>query len=208
MKGLFSVCLAPSRHTAARQRTFWFPVFFLCLNRLWLGARCLLSGEGTEYPVGLGTSVLAGTRMTWGREDGLVRAGGNVCLQEVWPIAPMGTLNSGGCGSVGTSTPRGCWGKELPREEGRWGDSIPSGLRKLSGSQKCARLVGNPATSCWNTLLKRGRGEPQWLTVVLLPRARIELLFMASSVCPSGSQPRQETIWLRVLESFSPGIYR
>lgn len=88
-------------------------------------------------------------------------------------------------------------------------DSIPSGLRKLSGSQKCAGLVRNPATSCWNTLLETGLGwaGSDW-QCLLLPGVWIKLLFMASSVCRSGSQPRQETIWLRVLENSSHGIYR
>lgn len=72
--------------------------------------------RGTEYPVGSGSSALIATRLTWGREDGLVIVGGDVCLCEGSPIAPAGTPNLRGCGA-----PRGHRGKMLPWEEGRWG---------------------------------------------------------------------------------------
>lgn len=149
MNRLFSVCSAPSRNVCTRQRTFWFPVFFLHLNRLWLGVRCLLLDEGNWISTGL--RLFSAHWYSWGREDGLVRMGGNVCVHESWPS----TLNYRGCSARGISAPRGQEGKMLPCKKG---NSVPCGLGKLSGSQKCAGFVLNPATSCWNTLLEAGLG--------------------------------------------------
>lgn len=51
----YSVCaqLPAGTFVCARQRTFWFPVFFLHLNRLWLGVGCLLLGKGNWISRGL-----------------------------------------------------------------------------------------------------------------------------------------------------------
>lgn len=201
MNRLFSVCSAPSRNVCARQRTFWFPVFFLHLNRLWLGVGCLLLDKGNWLSRGL--RLFSAHWYFWGREDGLARMGGGVFVSL--RVGPS-TLSLRGCSAMGISAPRGQQGKMLPWEEGRQCSLCP---QKVVWSQKCAGFVPNPAMSCRNTLLEMGPGwaGSDWQSL-LLPRACIQLLFMASSVCRSGSQPRQETIWLRVLESSSHGIYR
>lgn len=129
-------------------------------SSIWIGSGwewdiCCQTGV-TKYPVRSGSSVLVDTCVTWGREGGLVRLGGNIeridSSPQIWGMQC--------CAHI---PPQDCCVKMLLWQEGRWGKhSIPSGLRKLSGSQKCAGLVRNPATSCRNTLPESG---PGWAAV-------------------------------------------
>lgn len=78
---------------------------------------------------------------------------------------------------------------------GAGGDIIPPGLTEVSGSQKCAVLIRNQPHHAETRSPKPGWGELAVIdSAFSCPAARIKLFFMASSVCLSGSQPRQETI--------------
>lgn len=93
------------------------------------------------------------------------------------------------------SAPWGQRGKMLAWEEGRQCSPWP---QKVVREWEMCRVCTEPRHIVLKHAPWNGAGvSRQWLTQPLLPRARIQLLFMASSVCRSGSQPRQETIWLR-----------
>lgn len=156
----YSVCAQLPAGTFVPDRGLFDSLFS---SSIWIGCGwgwdvCCWT-RGTEC-LSRGLRLFSAHWYSWGGEDGLVRMGGKF-------LSPWGLTQhlgiQGMCSARGISAPRGQEGKMLPWEKG---DSVPCGLRKLSGSQKCAGFVPNPATSCWNTLLETGPGwaGSDWLT--------------------------------------------
>lgn len=162
----YSVCAGLPAGTFLPDRGLFDSVVFLHLNRLWLGARCLLLDEGDRIPDGFGLfnthwySHDLGKRR-WFSEDG------GKCLSLGGLTHPTdGHPEFRGMQCCGHVHPMGPPGEDAPlggREIGETVFLLASesclGVRNVQG------LYVTQPHRAETRSLKWGRGEPQWLTV-------------------------------------------